>query len=319
MEYFFDRVGAARGKEKAGEHFVAVTDQGSSLERRAKELRFAHIFHGAPSIGGRYSVLSRFGLVPAAAMGIDVRRFLEAVQPMERACGADVPPAENPGVQLGIAMGVAATRFGRDKVTIIASPGIAGSGAWLEQLLAESTGKRGLGLIPLAGEPLTTPERYGSDRFFAYLELEGQVDPSQRQAVEALERAGHPVARISVEDAWHIGQEFFRWEIATAVAGAIIGIDPFDQPDVEASKDKTRTLTEAYEKSQQPAGRGADIPREWSRPLCRSSQRRRAWPAQYAVGLYEKPLRPRARRHQSGRLCGAARLHPARRVAHCRR
>ena len=151
-------------------------------------------------------------------------------------------------MQLGIAMGVASTRFGREKVTIIASPRIADLGAWLEQLLAESTGKHGSGLIPLAGEPLTTPERYGSDRFFAYLELGGQIDPSQRQAVEALERAGHPVARISVKDVWHIGQEFFRWEIATAVAGAIIGIDPFDQPDVEASKDKTRALTEAYEK-----------------------------------------------------------------------
>jgi transaldolase/glucose-6-phosphate isomerase len=168
---------------------------------------------------------------------------------MERACGPDVPPAENPGVQLGVAMGVAATRFGRDKVTIIASPAIADLGAWLEQLLAESTGKRERGLIPLAGEPLTTPERYGSDRFFAYLELNGQIDPSQRQAVEALERAGHPVARISVKDIWHIGQEFFRWEVATAVAGAIIGIDPFDQPDVEASKDKTTALTDEYEKS----------------------------------------------------------------------
>ena len=149
-----------------------------------------------PSIGGRYSVLSKFGLVPAAAMGLDVKRLLEATQPMERACGPDVPPAENPGVQLGVALGIAARRFGRDKVTIIASPGIADLGAWLEQLLAESTGKQGRGLIPLAGEPLTTPEHYGSDRFFAYLELEGGADPSQRQAVAALEKAGHPVARI---------------------------------------------------------------------------------------------------------------------------
>ena len=134
-------------------------------------------------------------------------------------------------------------------MTIIASPGIADLGAWLEQLLAESTGKHGRGLIPLAGEPLATPECYGSDRFFAYLELDGRADPSQRQAVDALEQAGHPVARISVKDIWHIGQEFFRWEIATAVAGAIIGINPFDQPDVEASKDKTRALTADYEKS----------------------------------------------------------------------
>jgi transaldolase / glucose-6-phosphate isomerase len=249
MDYFLDRVGAARGKEKVGEHFIAVTDPGSPLERRARQFQFAYVFHGVPPIGGRYSVLSKFGLVPAAAMGLDVGRLLETTLTMQRSCGADVPPSENPGVQLGVAMGIAATRFGRDKVTIIASPGIADFGAWLEQLLAESTGKQGRGLIPLAGEPLTVPECYGSDRFFAYLELDGQADPSQRQAVEALERAGHPVAKISVKDVWHIGREFFRWEIATAVAGSIIGIDPFNQPDVEASKDKTRALTDAYEKS----------------------------------------------------------------------
>ncbi len=249
MDYFLDRVGAAKGKDKAGDHFIAVTDPGSPLERRANVLRFRCVFHGAPSIGGRYSVLSKFGLVPAAAMGLDVRRLLETTRTMQRSCGPDVPPSENPGVQLGVTMGVAATRFGRDKVTIIASPGIADFGAWLEQLLAESTGKQGRGLVPLAGEPLTAPGCYGSDRFFAYLELDGHADPSQRQAVEALEQAGHPVARIRVKDIWHIGQEFFRWEIATAVAGSIIGIDPFNQPDVEASKDKTRALTDAYEKS----------------------------------------------------------------------
>jgi transaldolase/glucose-6-phosphate isomerase len=254
MDYFHDRVCVVRGKDKAGERFVAVTDPGSSLEQRAKQLGFAHIFYGVASIGGRYSVLSKFGLVPAAVMGLDVKRLLETVRPMQRACGADVPPAENLGVQLGIAMGIAATRFGCDKVTIIASPGIADLGAWLEQLLAESTGKHGRGLIPLADEPLATPERYGKDRFFAYLELEGQHDPSQRQAMAALERAGHPVARISVKDIWHIGQEFFRWEIATAVAGAIIGIDPFNQPDVEASKDKSRALTDDYEKTRRLPG-----------------------------------------------------------------
>lgn len=249
MDYFLNRVGALRGKDKVGEHFVAVTDPGSSLDRRAKQLGFAHIFYGVPSIGGRYSVLSKFGLVPAAAMGLDIKRLLQMTQPMQRACNADVPPEENPGARLGIALGVAATRFGRDKVTIVTSLRISDLGAWLEQLLAESTGKRGRGLIPLADEPLATPERYGEDRFFAYLELEGQHDPSQRQAIAALEQAGHPVARISVKDIWHVGQEFFRWEIATAVAGAIIGIDPFDQPDVEASKDKTRALTDDYEKS----------------------------------------------------------------------
>jgi transaldolase / glucose-6-phosphate isomerase len=248
-DYFFDRVAAVRGKDKAGEHFVAVTDPGSSLERRAKEQGFADTFFGVKSIGGRYSVLSKFGLVPAAAIGIDIKRLLETTRPMQRSCGADVPPAENPGVQLGIAMGVAAAKFGRDKVTIIASPAIADVGAWLEQLLAESTGKRGRGLVPLADEPLSTPAHYGGDRFFAYLELDGDANPMQRQAVEALEKAGHPVARIRLKDKWHIGQEFFRWEIATSVAGAVIGINPFDQPDVEAAKVKARALTDAYEKS----------------------------------------------------------------------
>ncbi|AGK56924.1 bifunctional transaldolase/phosoglucose isomerase [Hyphomicrobium denitrificans 1NES1] len=249
MDYFFERVGVVRGKHKAGDQFVAVTDPGSSLERRAKQLGFAHIFYGVPSIGGRYSVLSKFGLVPAAAMGLDVKRLLETALFMERACGSDVPPSENSGVKLGIALGIAATSFGRNKVTIIASPEIADLGAWLEQLLAESTGKHGCGLIPLADEPPNTPDHYGSDRFFAYLELDGRAAQSQQDAVAALEKAGHPIAKIHVKDIWHIGQEFFRWEIATAVAGKIIGIDPFDQPDVEASKVKSSALTEVYEKS----------------------------------------------------------------------
>ena len=249
LDYFLERVGEARGKDKAGGAFIAVTDPGSPLEQRARKLHFAQVAYGAPSIGGRYSVLSEFGLAPAAAMGLDVRRLLERGLEMERSCGPDIPPRENPGVRLGVALGVAATRFGRDKVTIVASPGIASFGAWLEQLLAESTGKQGRGLIPLAGEPLAAPETYGDDRLFAYLELEGRSDPAQRAAIEALEKAGHPVALVHVKDIWHIAQEFFRWEIATAVAGAIIGVDPFDQPDVEASKTRTKELTEAYETS----------------------------------------------------------------------
>jgi transaldolase/glucose-6-phosphate isomerase len=251
LDHFLARVCAIRGKSEAGAHFIAVTDPDSPLDRRAAELGFAHIFHGAKSIGGRYSVLSKFGMVPAAAMGIDVGALLRATRSMERSCGPDVPPSENPGVQLGIALGVAATRFGRDKVTLVTSPGIADLGSWLEQLLAESTGKQGHGLIPLAGEKLGTPDRYGDDRFFAYLELEGDGDGDVRAALSALEAAGHPVARIRVPSVGDIGQEFFRWEIATAVAGAIIGIDPFDQPDVEASKVKTTALTDAYEKTRQ--------------------------------------------------------------------
>jgi transaldolase / glucose-6-phosphate isomerase len=249
MAYFFQRVREAGLGDKAGSHFVAVTDPGSSMEQKARELGFAHVFYGVKSIGGRYSVLSKFGLVPAAAMGIDVKRLLEVAEQMVRACAEDVPPAENPGVQLGVALGVAARQAGRDKVTIIASPGIADLGAWLEQLIAESTGKQGHGLIPVDGEALGTPEQYGQDRFFAYLELEGAADPAQRQQVDGLAKAGHPVARILLQGKEQIGQAFFEWEIATAVAGAVIDINPFDQPDVEASKIATRELTDEYEKT----------------------------------------------------------------------
>ncbi len=248
-DYFFDRVSAVRGKDKAGQHFAVVTDPGSSMETRAEDQGFAHIFYGVPSIGGRYSVLSKFGLVPAAAMGIDIEKFLTQTLLMVRACAADTPPKYNPGVELGVALGVSASKLGRDKITIIASPGIGDVGAWLEQLMAESTGKQGKGLIPLADEPVSTPDKYGNDRFFAYLELEGSADADQRAAVDALAKAGHPVAYVTVKSIWDIGQEFFRWEIATAVAGSIIGINPFDQPDVEASKKKAKELTDDYEKS----------------------------------------------------------------------
>jgi len=206
------------------------------------------VFHGDPAIGGRYSVLSDFGMVPAAASGIAVRPFLERTDVMVRSCAASVPPIENPGVVLGAILGTAA-RLGRDKLTVIASPGIASLGAWLEQLLAESTGKQGRGIIPVDSEPVGAPAVYGNDRLFAYLRLAGDQDGEHEQVVAALEAAGHPVVRIAVSDKMQLGQEFFRWEMATAVAGAIFGINPFDQPDVEAQKIKTRELTAAYEKS----------------------------------------------------------------------
>jgi transaldolase/glucose-6-phosphate isomerase len=201
-----------------------------------------------PSIGGRYSVLSDFGMVPAAAIGIDTRTFLDRTAEMVRSCAASAPPVENPGVLLGAILGSAA-RQGRDKLTVIASPGIAALGAWLEQLLAESTGKLGRGVIPVDGEPVGTPAVYGDDRLFAYLRLASDQDQEHESSVAALEAAGQPVVRIVVSEAMQLGQEFFRWEMATAVAGAIIGINPFDQPDVEAQKVKTRELTAAYEKT----------------------------------------------------------------------
>jgi transaldolase / glucose-6-phosphate isomerase len=247
-DYFFKRVADTVGEAEAGRHFVAITDPGSSLEKTAKAQKFRRIFFGVPSIGGRYSVLSPFGLVPAAAAGIDVARLVKSAGLMMDSCGRDVPPPENPGAALGIAIGAAA-REGRDKVTILASPRLADFGAWAEQLFAESTGKDGKGLIPVDGEPLGAPDIYGDDRFFIDLALDGDTDAGHEAKLAALEKAGHPVARIVQSAVEHIGQEFFRFEIATAVAGALIGIDPFNQPDVEASKVKTRELTAAFEKT----------------------------------------------------------------------
>ncbi|RTL51826.1 MAG: bifunctional transaldolase/phosoglucose isomerase [Bradyrhizobiaceae bacterium] len=247
MDYFFTLV-TGKLKDKAGSHFVAVTDPGSVLEKTAKSRGFAHIFFGEPSIGGRYSVLSPFGLVPAAAAGIDLGKFLDLTASMVRACGADVPPSDNPGIQLGLALG-AANKAGRDKVTLSASEKIADFGAWAEQLIAESTGKNGNALIPLAGEALGKPEVYGRDRIFVDLHLTDDKDEARQSALAALEKDGHPVVRIEVTGPQHIGQEFFRFEIATAVAGSVMGINPFDQPDVEAAKIKTRELTAAFEKS----------------------------------------------------------------------
>jgi len=247
-DYFFARVSETIGAAKAGHRFIAVTDPGSSLEKVATKQRFARIFHGDPTIGGRYSVLSPFGLVPAAAAGIDLRTVLKHTLAMVRSCGPDVPPHENPGVQLGLAMGLAGLE-GRDKVTISSSKKIADFGAWAEQLIAESTGKDGKGLVPINGEPLGDPALYGNDRFFIDLRTEGESDAGHDEKLTALEKAGHPVVRIVLKSIEHIGQEFFRFELATAVAGAVIGINPFNQPDVEAAKIKTRELTAAFEKS----------------------------------------------------------------------
>ncbi|PAY03655.1 transaldolase [Bradyrhizobium sp. UFLA03-84] len=247
-DYFFDRVAKAIGKDKAGHRFIAVTDPGSSLQKVAIKQGFARIFYGDPAIGGRYSVLSPFGLVPAAAAGIDVRSLLGHTLSMVRSCGADVPPQENPGVQLGLAMGIAGLE-GRDKVTIFASPDVADFGAWAEQLIAESTGKDGKGLIPIEGETIGDAAVYGNDRFFIDLRTEREHDAAHEAKLAALEAAGHPVVRIVMKSIDHIGQEFFRFEIATAVAGSILGINPFNQPDVEAAKIKTRELTAAFEKT----------------------------------------------------------------------
>jgi transaldolase/glucose-6-phosphate isomerase len=247
--YFFDKAKQAHGSDaEAAKRFVAVTDPGSAVEKMATGAGFRHVFHGLKSIGGRYSVLSNFGMVPATAIGIPPRQFLNTTAEMVRSCAPSSPPSENPGVILGAIMGVC-QRAGRDKVTILASPGIADFGAWLEQLLAESTGKIGKGIVPVDAEAVGPSSAYGADRLFAYTRLASDPDTEQDKAVAALEAAGQPVVRIVVHDKMQLGQEFFRWEMATAVAGSVIEINPFDQPDVEASKVKTRELTTAYDKT----------------------------------------------------------------------
>jgi transaldolase / glucose-6-phosphate isomerase len=248
MDYFFKKAADAVGAKDAARHFVVITDPNSALEKVAKERGFHRVFHGTPSIGGRYSVLSAFGTVPLAATGHDVRAFLESARLMTCSCAPEAPPAQNPGVELGLIIGVLA-RHGRDKITLVSSPALDSFGAWAEQLLAESTGKHGKGVIPIDGEPLGAPAVYDAHRLFIYVRDAAQPDAAQDEAIDALQQAGQPVVRISVASKKNLGQEFFRFEMATAVAGAIIGINPFDQPDVEASKIATRELTEAYEKS----------------------------------------------------------------------
>ena len=245
-QYFYERIRQKVGDKEVGSHFIAVTDPGSKMEQVAKDGGFRHIFPGVPSIGGRYSALSHFGTVPGAAMGLDLSKFLKITHKMVKACGPATAPEKNPGVILGTILGVAANH-GRDKITVFTSPGISDAGAWLEQLIAESTGKVGKGIIPVDREKIGKPNVYGNDRVFAYLRLARENNRAMDAAVTALEKAGHPVVRIVVGTKFELGQEFFRWEIATATAGSVIGINTFNQPDVEASKIETRKLTSEYE------------------------------------------------------------------------
>jgi len=244
--YFHAQVKDLLGTEEAGRRFVAITDPGSPLQKRAEDAGYRAVFHGLPSIGGRYSALSDFGMIPGAACGVDVMALLDNAERMAHACAACVPAADNPGLVLGAIIGVGAIN-NRDKLTLVTSLGIRDFGAWLEQLLAESTGKHGKGAIPVDREPLGPPEAYGGDRLFVYLRLASEHDDDQDAKVKALEEAGHAVVHVPIDSVYHLGQEFFRWEFATAVAGSIIGIDPFDQPDVEDAKVAARKLTDAYD------------------------------------------------------------------------
>lgn len=247
-KYFRDIVERAVGPHEAGRRFMVITDPGTPLERLGREQGFRRVFLNPPDIGGRYSVLSLFGLVPAALMGVDVQALLDRADLMRDACAPAAPADQSPGAWLGAVMASLAQE-GRDKLTIVTSPGIASFGLWLEQLIAESTGKDGKGIVPVAGEPLAPPGAYGDDRAFVYLRLQGDDNEVTDRATSELEASGQPVVRLELRDRYDLGAEFYRWEFATAVAGAILGIHPFDQPDVQATKEQTDRVLSEYQRS----------------------------------------------------------------------
>ncbi|HKX17100.1 MAG TPA: hypothetical protein VJT33_03710 [bacterium] len=253
-EYFYAKRQAV-ASEAAGRDFAVVTDAGTPLANQAQQRRYRRVFTNAPDVGGRYSALTYFGLVPAVLAGIDISGVLDRARRMAAACGPEVSPAQNPGVQLGAVMGELARR-GRDKVTFIVSESVATLGTWLEQLLAESTGKNGTGLLPVAGEALGGPGDYGVDRLFVYVRRRGETGGAIEDGIRALRDAMHPIVTVEMDDTLDVGHEFFRWEIATATAGAILGINAFDQPNVQESKDITNRLLETVRRD----GRLAEPP-----------------------------------------------------------
>lgn len=251
--YFRGLMEVAIGSLDAGAHFIAITDPGTPLDLLAREQQFRKIFKSHTDVGGRYSVLSDFGIVPAALYGIDVERLLDRARAMQMACSAKVDSLTHPGLQLGAVIGSMALN-GRDKLTVLTSPGVESLGRWLEQLIAESTGKEGRGIVPVVEEPLMSPRHYGSDRLFAYLQVEGNDNKATNQAIKKLESSGQPVIRILLRDVFDLGSEFFRWEFATAVAGHVLGVHPFDQPNVQRAKEKTdQEIDRYYESGKRPS------------------------------------------------------------------
>lgn len=245
LDYFRGLTEQVVGKQSAERNFVAITDPGTPLAAQAEEEGFRRVFLNPPDIGGRYSVLSYFGLVPAALMGLDIGRLIDQAERMREACAWSQPVRQNPGASLGAIIGSLAAR-GRDKLTLVMSPAIGSFGLWVEQLLAESTGKEGRGIIPVDGEPLVPPASYGDDRLFIYLRLKGDANSGVDAAVERIKSLGQPVVALDIADKYDLGGEFFRWEFATAVAGALLGINPFDQPDVQRAKDATQRVLQEY-------------------------------------------------------------------------
>ena len=244
-QYFFERVAEKVGRENAGKQFIAITDPGSKMEQVARDDGFRHIFYGKPEIGGRFSALSAFGMTAAASMGLDVDGFLTKTSETVAAC-RETDPAANPGAMLGTILGVCHEQ-GRDKLTIFTAPEVHDLGAWLEQLIAESTGKKDVAIIPVDRETLQPAAEYGSDRVFAFLSVKGYS--AFDRAFDDIAGAGHPAVKIELDAIDNLGQEFFRWEFATAVAGSIMRINPFNQPDVESAKIEARKITDEYEKT----------------------------------------------------------------------
>ena len=249
-QFFFNEMREVVGADQAGCHFMAITDPGSKMEQVTKEEGFRNIFYGDPTIGGRFSALSNFGVVVSTLAGLNTEKLL--AEAAKATASAKLEPDNNPAVKLGLTLGMAA-KTGLDKLTIFTSPEIFDLGAWMEQLIAESTGKQGLGITPVDRETIAAPEFYGKDRIFVYIRYAGTADSSADSSlaakVAAIEAAGHPVVTIEIADLYEIFGQFFTWEVATAVAGSVMGINPFNQPDVESAKIETRALTAAYEQT----------------------------------------------------------------------
>ncbi|MBH0207907.1 MAG: glucose-6-phosphate isomerase, partial [Nitrospira sp.] len=282
--HFWKLVTSAKGNQ-GGKQFIAITDPG--LEKMAKDYGFGEIFSNPADIGGRYSVLSLFGLVPAALLGVNISKLLDHAAGMAERCRLQKDAQANPGAYLGAAMGSLA-KAGRDKVTVIASPSLTTFGLWVEQLLAESTGKEGTGLIPIAQEPLLKPSAYGTDRFFVYLKLKGEKNAVIDQAVQALVKAHQPVLQFNLSNHYDLGAEFFRWEFATAVAGHVLGIHPFDQPNVQESKDNTNRVLDTFQSTGRLPTQSNHQPKEVANALSGLLQ-----PGSYLSVLgYTTPTRP---------------------------
>ncbi|OGU63355.1 MAG: glucose-6-phosphate isomerase [Stygiobacter sp.] len=245
MKYFYNLTAAKVGKENVGKHFVAITDPGSGLESTAKQLNYRKIFLNDPNIGGRYSALSLFGIVPAALIGVDVAQVLRIAEAFANTSKVS-SAVKNPSAQIGVLMGLLA-KNGKDKVTFINTAQLSYFGAWVEQLIAESTGKVGKGILPVVGEEILAPDKYSSDRLFVYIRLKN--DDSLREKVDAFKNAGHPVVEIALHDVYELGAEFFRWEFATIVASRLINIQPFDQPNVESAKIVARKMVQEYKET----------------------------------------------------------------------